>query len=114
MQDELDQKLRSLFEEKSGGLPEEPFLGNTMRLIEKRQSRRIFMQRLVYVLGLACCALLSPFLIKGSMLLSAGLTALFGAINGFVNTPMGMTSAALCALVILFIKQRQIYGSRAT
>jgi hypothetical protein len=114
MQDELDKDLRSLFEEKCRSLPEEPFLGNTLGLIEKRQSRRIFMRRLIYVLGLACCALLSPILIKGSTLLSGGLGALFGAVNGFVNTPMGMTSAALCALVIMFLKQRQISGSRAT
>jgi hypothetical protein len=72
------------------------------------------MRRLVYVPGLACCALLSPLLIKGSMVLSGGLNALLGAINGFVNTPMGMTSAALCALVILFFKQRKISGFRAT
>ena len=114
MQDELDKNLRSLFEEQSSSLPEEPFLGNTLRLIEKRQSRRILMQRLIYVLGLACCALLSPFLIKGSMVLSGRLNALFGAINSYVNTPMGMTTAASCALVILFFKQRQIFGSRAT
>jgi hypothetical protein len=112
MQDELDKNLRSLFEEQSSSLPEEPFLGNTLRLIEKRQFRRIFMWRLVYVLGLACCALLSPLLIKGSMVLSGGLNAPFGAINSFVNTPTGMTTAALCALV--FFKQRQISGSRAT
>ena len=114
MQDELDKKLQSLFEAKSGSLSEEPFLGNMIRLIEKRQSRRIFMHRLFYVLGLACCALLSPLLIKGSMVLSGNLNALLGAINNFVNTPVGMTSAASCALVILFVKQRQISGSRAT
>jgi hypothetical protein len=114
MQDELDKNLQSLFEERSGNLPEEPFLGNMLRLIEKRQARRVFMQRLIYALGLACCALLSPHLIKGSMVLCGGLNALLGVINGFVNTPMGMTSAALCALVILFFKQRKISGSRAT
>ena len=70
MQDELDKDLRSLFEEKCRSLPEEPFLGNTRRLIEQRQSRRIFMRRLAYLLGLACCALVSPILIEGSMALS--------------------------------------------
>jgi len=114
MQDELDKKLRSLFEEQSGNLPEEPFLGNTLKLIEKRRFRRIFMRRLAYVLGLACCALLSPLLIKGSMVLSSGVNALFETVNGFVNTPMGMTTAALCALVFLFFKQRQVPGSRPT
>ena len=71
------------------------------------------MRRLAYVLGLACCALLSPLLIKGSMVLSGGLNALLGAVNGFVNAPMGMTSAALCALLLLLFNQRQISGSRA-
>jgi hypothetical protein len=110
MQDELDKNLQSLFDEQSGNLPEEPFLGNTLRLIEKRRSRRTFMRRLAYVLGLACCALLSPLLIKGSMVLSGGMNALFGAINSFVNTPMGMTTAALCALLLLLFNRRQISG----
>ena len=113
MQDELDKNLRSLFEEKCRSLPEEPFLGNTLKLIEKRQSRRIFVRRLAYVLGLACCVLLSPLLIKGSMVLSGGLNALLGAVNGFVNAPMGMTTAALCALLLLFFKQRHVSSSRA-
>ena len=72
------------------------------------------MRRLVYVPGLASGAFLSPFLVKGYMVLSGGLNALFGAVNSFVNTPMGMTTAALCALLFLFFKQRQISGSRAT
>ncbi len=109
MQDELDKDLRSLFEEKCRSLPEEPFLGNTLRLIEKRQSRRIFMRRLAYLLGFACCALLSPLLIEGSMALSGGLNDLFRAVNGFVSTPAGMTIAALCALLLLFFNRRQIF-----
>jgi hypothetical protein len=108
MQDELDKNLQSLFEEKCRSLPEEPFLGNTLRLIEKRQSRSLFMRRLAYVPGLAGCVLLSPVLIKGSMMLSGGLNTLFSAVNGFVNTPMGMTSAVLCTLLLLLFNRRQI------
>jgi hypothetical protein len=108
MQDELDKDLRFLFEEKCRSLPEEPFLGNTLRRIEKRQSRRILMRRLAYVLGLACCAVLSPLFIKGSMVLSGGLNALVGMVNGFVNTSAGMTTTALCALLLLFFNRRQI------
>ena len=40
MQQEVDKDLQSLFEGKSRSLPEEPFLGNILRLIEKQRFRR--------------------------------------------------------------------------
>jgi len=107
MRDGLDKDLQSIFDEKSCSLTEEPFLGNMMKLIGKRRSRRILMRRLAYVLAFACCACLSPFLIKGSMVMSAGLNVAFAAINSFVSTSLGM-SIAILALLFLSARRKRI------
>jgi hypothetical protein len=107
MQDPLDQNLKSMFEEQKLNLPEEPFLGDTLKLIERRRSRRIVLQRLAYLLGLALCVYLSPFLIKGSTLLSGGLNAAFAAVSSFVTTSLGMSIVAI-ALLFLFFRRRRI------
>jgi hypothetical protein len=108
MRDELDKDLQSLFEERKGSLPEEPFLGNTLNLIKKkRRFGRAVMRGLVYALGIACCALASPFLIKGSMLLSGSLNVAVAAVDGFVNSSLGM-SVAIVALLFMFTKRRRI------
>jgi hypothetical protein len=108
MQDELDKKVQSLFRQGSQSLPEEPFFGNMLKLVKRRQSRRVFRQRLILVLGFSCCAVLSPFLIKGSILLSDGLNRLLEAAGHFWNTPVGMATAALCALLLLIFRRRLI------
>ena len=112
MPNELDTRLQSMFEEQGRGLPEEPFLANTLKLIEKKRSRRMFLRRLAYLPGIACCAFLSPFLIKGSVVMSGGLDAAFAVVNGIVNTIPGM-SIAVIALLIVFSRRRQIPGSHA-
>jgi hypothetical protein len=108
MQPELDKDLLSLFEDEKQSLPEEPFLGNVLKLIEKRRSKRIFMQIVICFAGIACCAFLSPFLIKASIVLSDGLNAVFGAIGSFVDTPRGVFASTICALLLIFISRRQI------
>lgn len=113
MRDELDKNLQSLFEEKSRSLTEEPFLGNILRLIEKRRGRRRVVRWLAYVLGFACCAYLSPFLIKGSVVLSAHLNAFFSAINGFVSSPVGM-SVVVFIIIFVFFRRRRVWGSSPT
>jgi len=108
MQDDLDQNLHSLFEEKRQDLAEEPFLGYMLKLIEKRRFRRIFIRRLLLLLGFACCILLSPVLIKYSILLSGALNALFETAGNLCSTPTGMITTALCAVLILIFNRRLI------
>jgi len=109
MPDDLDKDLQVLFGEQSQILPEEPFVGKTLRLIEKHRSRRVFMQRLILVLGFTCCALLSPFLIKGSMLLTSGLNSFFEIAGNYLATPLGMLIAGLCTLSFLVFKRRLVF-----
>jgi hypothetical protein len=113
MQDELDENLQLLFQEQSRNLPEEPFLGNMLKLIHKRQSRRVFKQRMVLVLGFACCAVLSPILIKGSIVLSSHLNLIIEAAGGFLDKPAGIITAVLCCILLLFIFKRRLISALA-
>jgi hypothetical protein len=108
MQDQLDSNLQSLFLEKRGSLPEEPFLSNVVKLIERHQSRQAFRKKLMLVLGLCICVFFSPLLIKSSILLSGAINQLFALAGNFLNTPTGACAGALCALLVFAIRPRLI------
>lgn len=109
MQDELDKNLQTLFQEKIQSLPVEPFLSIVLKRIERQRSRQVILQMLLPVLGLACCALLSPFLIKGSVLLSNGLNFIFETAGAFSSRPAGLATAAVSALLFIILKPRRIF-----
>jgi hypothetical protein len=111
MQDELDRRLQSLFREQNQNLPEEPFLGHTLGLIEKHRSRRVFRQSPILLAAVVCCALLSRFLIKGSVLLSGYLEWIFGIAGMLLNKPAGTLIAALCCAVLLFVFRRRLIST---
>jgi hypothetical protein len=108
MQDDLDRNLQSLFHEHSQNLPEEPFLTDLIKLLEKEQAWKIWERRLVFLLALFCCFLLSPFLLRGAELLSSGLDLLFDATCSLIATPKGMLIAGLCALPFLIFNRKMI------
>ena len=109
MQDEGYKNFKILFEEHAQSLPEEPFVGQTLKLI-KRQKLRLFLKELLpWVLAVICCALASPWLIRGSILLSRGLDSLFEVSGHYLATPVGMLVAALFALTFLVFKRRLVY-----
>lgn len=106
MRDELDRDLLAIFEARSARLPEEPFLGETLKLIEKTRSRRVLMRRLGLIPAIFLCAFLSPYLIQGSTMLSGGLNAVLEAVSGFIGMSPAVSIAVLC--VLLFFNRRQI------
>jgi hypothetical protein len=108
MQDELDKNLHSLFQERRSSLPEEPFLKNTLKLIERKRARRMFAQRAVFAAGICFIALLSPYLLKGSALISGGLNSLFEIAGSFMTSPRGIACAAFCALLLFIFKRRWV------
>jgi hypothetical protein len=109
MDEELDTNLRTLFREQRQKLPEEPFLSNMLKLIEKQRSRQAFRHKFILVLALACCAFLSPLFIRGSILLSGYVGRSFEAFRGFVEMPAGVLIAVLCCmLLIIFFRRRLV------
>ena len=108
MQDEVDKNLHSLFQEQRSSLPEEPFLGNMLKLIEKKRARRVFAHRVILAIGFIIIALSSSYLVKGSALISVGLNALFEIAGSFMTSSRGIACAAFCALLLFIFKRRWI------
>ncbi len=108
MQDEDYKNLQTLFEEHAQSLSEEPFVGHTLKLIKRQRFRQSVKERLPWVFAVFCCALASPWLIRGSILLSRGLDSLFEATGNYLATPAGMLIAGLFTLSFLIIKRRLV------
>ncbi len=109
MLDDLDKDLQTLFKENYQALSEEPFTTRTLKLIERWRSRRVFIQRLILALGFLCAAVLSPLLIRGSILLTTGLDRFFELTGDFLATPAGILVAGLCALSFLVFNRRLVF-----
>ncbi len=109
MQDELDKNLQSLFHERTQNLPEEPFISNVLERIQRLRFWKTILQSLLLVVGLACCAALSPLLIKGSIVLSNTLNTILGHAGAFLATRTGMITAACLALLLFILKAKRIF-----
>jgi hypothetical protein len=106
MQDELDRNLCSLFQERRNSLTEEPFLGDMLKLIKRKRARLVFAQGVVFIPAICFIALLSPYLLKGSALISDVTNALFEICGNFMVSPRGIACAAFCAFLVFVFKRR--------
>ena len=107
MQNEFDKNLHSLFQEQRESLPEEPFLKDVVKRIERRRARNVFIQYAILVIGICIVAWSSPYLIKGSALLSNELDVLFKLAGSLIKTPTGMLSAAAVILFLFIFNRRR-------
>jgi hypothetical protein len=111
MPDELDKDLQAIFRKQNQSLREEPFLTTTRALVEKHRSRRIYRKNLSLLLIAACCALLSRFLIQGSILLSGYLDWIFAAAGMLLSKPAGTFAAVFCCAILLLIFRRRLMAT---
>lgn len=103
MHDEMDPEIQRLFEEHSRRLAEEPFLSNTLNCLRRRQTQRDLLHKVLLVLGLACCVLLSPFFVKGSVLLSEYV----GRGLGYLESPIAFVIGGV--LLIILARRKLIF-----
>lgn len=108
MNEGMDKELESLFLEKNDNLSPEPFVENTIKVIRKRESWRVFGRRMIYLSALCCCVLLSQFLIRASMLLSRYLSDFFNVMGKLIDKPVGLAAAFLCCTFLVFIFRRKL------
>lgn len=104
--DDCDHDLRALFEREHRQLPPEPFLNATSARLAKARARAKIARRSLQAAALAAVVLGSPWLISGSVLLSARLGTLFGAAAGWLSTRAGTAAALLCVLAVLVWRRR--------
>jgi hypothetical protein len=105
MHDEMDPGLRLLFEEQNGMLAEEPFLSNTLHRLKRRQVQQDFLHKILFVLALACCALLSSFFIRGSILLSEYVSIGLRYFEGLLEMPI---VSILCGVLLIILTRRKL------
>ena len=111
MQGELDKDLLSLFQEQRRNLSPEPFLSDTLHLVKKRRVWRMLRQNLILLIAVSTCALLSRFLIQGSILLAGYLDWIFKTAGLLADRPAGMLVLCICAAVSLLIFRRRIFAA---
>ena len=113
MTNRLDSELRARFHERARDLNDEAFIVHTMKRIQSERSRMKLRRRLLQAVGLVVVALLSPFLIEGSLVVSNGLDSLFTWTGTQLVTPLGALIAAGC-LAPLFVanRRRRLAGMR--
>ena len=103
MRDEMDTDIQLIFEEHNRRLAEEPFLRDTLHRLKRRQVQQNLMYKLLFIFALACCALLSLFFIKGSILLSEYI----GIGLGYFEMPIGFVIC--CVLLIILMGRKLIF-----
>ena len=105
MQDELDKYLRSCLKTRSQP-PRRSFSPQHAEADRKAAIPTDFHAAAGVCPGSARCAFLSPLLVRGSMVLSGGLNAIVCDGQQFCKYVPGISTSALCALLLLFFKQK--------
>lgn len=113
MQEDLDPNLQSLFQQEESRLGEKPFLDTTLARIERMRFRSALNRKLLLVLGLVACALVSPHLIAASAFLSGQLAAAFDACGGFLDKPAGLPAALAAGALLLCLFRRRVFAALA-
>jgi hypothetical protein len=106
--DDCDQDLRELFEREHRQLAPQPFLQIAQARLAKARARAKLVTRAWQAAALIAVAIGSPWLISGSVLLSARLGAWFAAAEEWFSTPAGTAVAAVCLLAVLVWRRRSI------
>ncbi|HEX5048496.1 MAG TPA: hypothetical protein VFX89_15385 [Gammaproteobacteria bacterium] len=103
--DDCHRDLRDVFDGEHRQLPPDPFLSATTARLAKARARATLARRCLLAAALAAVTLGSPWLISGSVLLSARLGTLFGAVAGWLSTPAGTVAALLLLLAALVYRR---------
>jgi hypothetical protein len=106
--DDSDHDLRELFEREHRQLPPEPFVKATSTRLAATRVRAKIVTRALQAAALAAVVIGSPWLIAGSVLLSARLGALFATAAEWLSTRTGTAAAVLCVAAVLVWRRRSL------
>ena len=99
MQNDGDKDLAQLFQEELPELPEEPFVGELLRRVEKARSRYHRIRWLLTALVLAVCAVATPYVVGMVVLFCDWLTRVMEISVEFFITPVGCGVMIACVLL---------------
>ena len=109
MEPNADRDLRALFERQHDAIADEPFVSTTALRTAAEGRRGTVVRRVLLAGALLAIVGLSPWLVAGSLVMSAQLEALFARASMLLATPYGMAVAVLCAAAVLYVNRRLIF-----
>jgi hypothetical protein len=95
--DDLDTLLRQHFADARPPLAAQRFVEQTLERIAVARRRAAWMRRMVQAVALAALILISPWLMRGSTLLSENLDVWLGVGTQWLSTPAGAGIVLACA-----------------
>ena len=106
--DECDHDLRALFDSEHRQLPATPFVEIVAARVAKALAREKLATLVLQAVALVAAAVASPWLISGSVLLSARLGELFAMSSAWLSTRAGSAAAVICLLAVAVWRRRSL------
>jgi hypothetical protein len=99
--------LAARFRDEHTHIPDEPFVGATMRRVAAERERSVTTRHVLQAAALLAAIAASPWLIEGSVLLSALIDQGFTRASAWLATPAGMAIAAVTGAVLAWRYRRR-------
>jgi hypothetical protein len=105
-----DQDLRALFQREQVRVAEQPFVNEIARRVEVSQRRRSAVTFAARAIAIGALIAASPWLVTGSVWLSAKLDGLFSSAASALDSPLGFGAGVLCFVVAALVFRRRLFG----
>jgi|SRR5688572_14025421 hypothetical protein len=105
----FDPRLQELFRREHTHLPAEPFSSTALRALTAERKRVAFRTRLLQAAAAIALIVLSPMLITVSTWIATRLDPLFTLVSAWLESPLVLAGAALCALAALATKWARVW-----
>jgi hypothetical protein len=107
--DPFDERLEARFQREHAHIEPEPFVRLTLDRVAAARARGAIIRRVLQGLALIGAIVASPWLIAGSVYVSAALDECFDLVSRWLATPAGMIGAALGAVVVVALHRWRVW-----
>jgi len=97
---EFDPELAARFRDAHAHIPEDPFVGATLKRAAADSARSVATRRALQVAALVAVIGVSPWLIQGSVLISDLLDQAFVLASAWLAQPVGITILAVAGIAL--------------
>jgi hypothetical protein len=108
--DRHDDDLRALFEREQVRVAEQPFVNEVAQRVTASRRRRTFVTLAAQAVAIGALIAASPWLVRGSLLLSVKLDSLFSAAASALDSPFGYGVGVLCFVTAALVFRRRLFG----
>ena len=106
---DFDPHLTELFAREHTHLPPEPFVAAALRAIAAERKRAALRTRWLQAAAAIALLVLSPALFGGAVWIAAQLDPLLASVSAWLESPLVLAGAALCALAAVATKWARVW-----